>query len=679
MADPRGSGELTTGGGLAEAGDGTAETRRGVRRAGSDHPVLAPGAAAEVGAWDWDVASGRVVWDRRVAELYGVDLDSFGGTLEAALAAVHPEDVPAVRAALDAAVRSGSSFVEEHRVLRPDGSQVWLQGRGWVVSSSAGRATRMAGVCIDTTRLRTVRDQVGRAVEHAGDAVVMLDAEDRFVFVNVAAVRLLGRASAELVGRPAWDLLPAAPGGGPLRDAYRWAVEAGMPLEVEVSGVWFEVRMHATPDGLTVVLINVDERHRADVERARLISSLSQALARSRQLLGTTSALGGVLTVADVADVVFRTAVADLEVTFAGIVLFQDECPGRIMTWPRLPLVSDIWAGGPNPGPAATVEILHTGRPRFDPTRADYVTDYPDRREMFDALGIHRSANMPLIASGRIIGVLSLGWSGPRPFDEEERAYLRTLAGVYGQAIERARLYERQTSVVDALQRAILPQTLPELPGVELVARYLPAGRDAGIGGDWYDAAVRPDDTITLVVGDVAGHGLPAVTTMAELRHAARAYALEGHSPAEIVTQLSVNLAGRESESLASAVVANLAPRTGRLTWSCAGHPPPLLLTGSDAGYLDDVHGPLLGVDPTFGYGHSERDLPPAARLLLYSDGLVERRGTALTDRLDTLAATAAGYDPHRDLGDLCDRILADVAGPAGREDDLCLLAVRTL
>ncbi|MDT3442454.1 MULTISPECIES: PP2C family protein-serine/threonine phosphatase [unclassified Pseudofrankia] len=429
-------------------------------------------------------------------------------------------------------------------------------------------------------------------------------------------------------------------------------------------------------------------RRDAPVARARpptadeLISSLSQALVRSRRLLAATSALGTVLTVDDVADVAFRTAAADAAVTFAGFVLFgEDDSPDRVLAWPRLttPVFTDVWVRARNPGPAATGEVVRTGQPRFDPTRVGYLNDYPDRRAVFAAIGIDASATLPLTVSGRIIGVLSLAWSGPRSFNEEERAYLRTLAGVYAQAIERARLHERQRSVVETLQRAILPRTLPELPGMELVARYLPAGRDVEVGGDWYDAVVRPDGSVTLVVGDVGGHGLPAVSAMAELRHAARAYAIEGRAPAAITTRLSAHLLAAQDDTLATAIVATVEPNTGRLTWSCAGHPPPLLLTSTDARYLDDVHGPMLGVVPGYDYGQRTMTLPPASSLLLYSDGLVERRGTSLTDRLATLAAAAA-QGPNADapgLDALCDRLLADVAGPSTREDDLCLLAVR--
>jgi PAS domain S-box-containing protein len=376
-------------------------TQPGTGRALADAGDIAR-APAEVGMWDRDVAGGRLIWDRRTAELHGVELhgaeldtvgltvpDTVGLTVADFYATIHPDDLPRVRAAVDAAIAVCGSYLAEYRVSRPDGSEVWLQGLGRVVASEAGQATRVLGVVVDVT--------------------------------------------------------------------------------------W---------------------RH----------------------------------------------------------------------------------------------------------------------------------------------------------------------------------------TMIDMLQRAILPQTLPDLPGMDLVARYLPAVREAGIGGDWYDADVLPGGGILMVVGDVAGHGLPAVTAMAEFRHAARAYARAGYPPSAITTQLSANVGPDPDGTTATVVVTRIDPVSRQLTWSNAGHPPPLLLTGAGANYLDDVHGPLLGAAPTLPYGQTDLSLPPDAQLLLYTDGLVERRGmVSLTDRLDALADIAADHARHRSIGlaELCDRILTDVAAPADREDDVCLLAIR--
>ncbi|WP_230205295.1 PP2C family protein-serine/threonine phosphatase [Parafrankia elaeagni] len=456
-------------------------------------------------------------------------------------------------------------------------------------------------------------------------------------------------------------------------------------------------------------------------------------LAQSLELLDFTEGLSTALTVEEVAQVAFRS-IAGLGVTFVGMVLFDDDgdvggdlggteadipppdrtgVRTRVLAWPRPPIVDRLWAGPGGYGPAAAVEVMRTGRARFDDTKDTYLGDYPDRTEVFAALGIDATASLPITVDGRTLGVLLLSWPDHRTFEGPCRSFLLAIAAAYGRAVERARRYERQMCMVETLQRAILPPQLPRVDGVQLAARYLPAGRDVGIGGDWYDATVLPDGTLALAIGDVGGHGLRATALMAELSHSARAYALHGLSPEATTTQLSANLARSGSEILATAVIAHLDPVTARFTWSCAGHPPPLHLAGSDGGprYLSEVHGPMLGVLSDHHYGQSSLTLTGPG-LLLYTDGLVEQRGVSISVRLAALAAASAARlpgttallaaapvtppalagltselvgalelesapsPPRSTLDGLCDALLAEIAGPAEREDDICILGI---
>ncbi|WP_242424814.1 PP2C family protein-serine/threonine phosphatase [Frankia sp. EI5c] len=469
-------------------------------------------------------------------------------------------------------------------------------------------------------------------------------------------------------------------------------------------------------------------------------------LTLSLELLDFTDGLSTALTVEEVTQVASRTMLLRLGVTFTGMVLFEDDGdvsaggrsadgpsgpaegrntadgPGvrtRVLAWPRPPIVDRVWAGPGGYGPAAAVQVMRTGQARFDESKERYLADFPDRAEIFTALGIDACVSLPIVVDGRALGVLLLAWPEPKPFSAGCRSFLLAIAAAYGRAVERARSYERQMCMVETLQRAILPQQLPVVDGVQLAARYLPTGRDVGIGGDWYDATVLPDGTLALAVGDVGGHGLRATALMAELSHSARAYALHGLSPAAITTQLSANLAGSGGEILATAVIGHLNPADGRFSWSCAGHPPPLHLAapGGQPRYLAEVHGPMLGVLPDHQYGQSGIRLTGHG-LLLYTDGLVERRGESISRRLDALAAATAARlpaargpaptTPHaarpvrptlpatpagelaavlRDglasplpgpsvLDDLCDALLTEIAGPTEREDDVCMLGV---
>ncbi|CUU59590.1 GAF domain-containing protein [Parafrankia irregularis] len=486
----------------------------------------------------------------------------------------------------------------------------------------------------------------------------------------------------------------------------------GQPVQVQVPGM---ADRHESVPTLGAAL--------DDAGRCRGGRSLSP-LEASLELLDFTDGLSTALTVEDVARVAFQT-VTRLGVTFAGMVLFEEDGdlgprggpPGaplrtRVITWPRPPAVDRAWAAPGSWGPAVATQVMQTGRARFDASAARYLRDFPDRAEVFAELGIEACASLPVVADGGDgpLGVLLLAWPEPRRFGPDCQAFLHAMASAYGRAIGRARRYERQMCTVETLQRAILPQQLPVVPGVQLTARYLPAGRDVGLGGDWYDATVLPDGTLALAVGDVGGHGLRATALMAELSHSARAYALHGLSPAAITTQLSANLASSGSEILATAVIAQLDPATGRFSWSCAGHPPPLHLAGEGGRprYLSEVHGPMLGVLSDHRYGQSGLRLTGPG-LLLYTDGLVERRDVSISQRLEALAASAtrvAGRDSSgrapsgrkpsgrvpservldradiaaaaasTDLDQLCDALLAEIAGPGEREDDVCVLGV---
>ena len=230
---------------------------------------------------------------------------------------------------------------------------------------------------------------------------------------------------------------------------------------------------------------------------------------------------------------------------------------------------------------------------------------------------------------------------------------------------------QREHDVTALLQTAMLPTGLPTAPGVDLAARYLPA--DVGVGGDWYDASLRPDGRLLLAIGDVAGHGLVAATTMNEIRIASRAFAMTDPSPARILQRLKQYDSSSASPSYATALIVLLDPVTGEATAASAGHLPPLLVDDDGARFVPlDVATPL-GV-PSGPPSEVTFMLPPAARLVLFTDGLVEQRGTDLDDRLATLAATVAAAGDHAE--ELVDRLARSLL-PVGRpRDDVAVLAV---
>ncbi|WP_083706951.1 PP2C family protein-serine/threonine phosphatase [Intrasporangium flavum] len=239
---------------------------------------------------------------------------------------------------------------------------------------------------------------------------------------------------------------------------------------------------------------------------------------------------------------------------------------------------------------------------------------------------------------------------------------------------------EREHEIAGVLQRSMLPGRLPDLPGIGVAARYVPATTDVQVGGDWYDVIPLQRGRVGLVIGDVAGHGVQAAATMAQVRMAVRAYAVEDPSPVSVLCRVHRLLSRLAADEMVTLVYLVADPSSGTVRLSSAGHPPPLLVHAGASRHLDGALSPPLGVTPEPSYTEVVHALPPGATLLLYTDGLVERRGVAITDGLERLAASAVRLvgEDGTDLGALCDALLHDLLGDADRSDDVALVAVRT-
>jgi serine phosphatase RsbU (regulator of sigma subunit) len=256
----------------------------------------------------------------------------------------------------------------------------------------------------------------------------------------------------------------------------------------------------------------------------------------------------------------------------------------------------------------------------------------------------------------------------------------RRLAEVERQLAQQRRDLAAEHDLAARLQKIILP--LPEgpivLPGLKVALRYLPAGQESLVGGDWYHAAEQRDGSVLLAVGDVAGHGTQAATMMAQLRHALRALAVTTTDPAELLghlNRLTCDLEKESPELAATAVVARYEPDRRRITWAQAGHPPPLLSHRGRTAPLPRPAGPMLGVIDDARYECAVLDLVIGDLLLLYTDGLVEHRHRGVDDGLAAVIATvdeAVRASPERPLGELLGRLRQ-----ANPDDDTCILAAR--
>ena len=243
-----------------------------------------------------------------------------------------------------------------------------------------------------------------------------------------------------------------------------------------------------------------------------------------------------------------------------------------------------------------------------------------------------------------------------------------------GLAIENARLYAEQRSVAQTLQHSLLAEAFPEIEGLEFAARYVAGVEGIDIGGDWYDVVRLDNGNILIVVGDVSGRGLEAATMMASLRYAARAYAVEGHSPALILTKLAALVSVARDEHFATVLCGLLNVADGRVTVANAGHPEPLLVSSGRAELISTDIGVPVGVGMQSPYAEVSFSFPAGSTLLLYTDGAIERRGEHLDvglQRLKDVSLRSSGT-----LDEFLDKVSRGVISESA-EDDTALLAVR--
>jgi serine phosphatase RsbU (regulator of sigma subunit)/integral membrane sensor domain MASE1/anti-sigma regulatory factor (Ser/Thr protein kinase) len=238
----------------------------------------------------------------------------------------------------------------------------------------------------------------------------------------------------------------------------------------------------------------------------------------------------------------------------------------------------------------------------------------------------------------------------------------------------------REHQIAETLQRSLLPDRLPELPGVALAARYVPATADMQVGGDWYDVIHLPDGLVGLAIGDVAGHGLQAAATMGQVRMAVRAYALQDSAPVSVMSGAHQLVSQLASPTMVTLLYLLYDPENRHLRFTNAGHPPALVFDGNRSTYLGDGLSPPLGVTAEPDFTEVTHEMPPGATLLLYTDGLVERRGVSIQDGLDRLAVAAmSAAAADVDVDELCDGLLLHLVRDARFADDIALLAMRPL
>jgi serine phosphatase RsbU (regulator of sigma subunit)/anti-sigma regulatory factor (Ser/Thr protein kinase) len=291
--------------------------------------------------------------------------------------------------------------------------------------------------------------------------------------------------------------------------------------------------------------------------------------------------------------------------------------------------------------------------------------------------GIRSMLGVPVHVEGRVIGVMHIGTLVQRYFDEDDVTLLQLAADRAALAIDNASISE-QRAVTAIMQRTLLPDALPEIPGMRFSAKYLPAGSGIKIGGDWYDVFPLSSGRIAFVIGDVVGRGVLAASVMAEIRTALRVYMAQGHKLTEVISMLNNLLVSTGRDRGATLSILELDPEAEELEAVTAGHLPPLLIEpNGETRLLEQKHGLPVGVRTGHSYQACRYPFPVGSRLLLYTDGLIERRAESIDEGFQRLIAAARAAAQRTDSS-LADNVYRALLDETPLEDDVALLAVET-
>ncbi|RFU20222.1 SpoIIE family protein phosphatase [Geodermatophilus marinus] len=643
---------------------------------------------------------------------------------------IHPDDLAGYEGTVARARAGGTGWEVEYRLRRADGTYHWLLERAAPVPGEP--AGGVMAVCTDIdVRYREGERQallaeVGAALDRdmvldgqlgalarllvdrrVGDlcTVRVLGDDGRLRFAGVAGLGAAAEAAMAAVepasglgpevlatGRTILlDQLPPAPVDRPeLADAL--AVGSGMAVPLTVRGrVLAVLGLARRPHGRRYdeedrrLVEEIAARAALAVQNAILLADERAGARRLALLQRATAELSAATTPVAVAAAAAghvraltgdesRVAVYELDDSHRALVALEIDGAsddGR-RAWQTLPL------SAPLVGPAAVQQRRAlwvedaTGTPE-DPALA------PELAGTIREYGLGACVGLPLVVAGRAVGVVSVAWPAPRRVPPTDRAMLLAVAEQCAQALDRARLHRAERRIAETLQRSLLPAGLPRLERLALAAHYLPGAEGAQAGGDWYDVVDMGRGSVAIAVGDVVGQGPAAAAVMGQLRSALSTALLQGCGPAEALEVLD-RFAGRLPGALAStAAVVLLDAAAGTVRWARAGHPPALLVTGEGTRLLDGAGaGTVLGVPGRPPYREGVGTLPVGATLLLYTDGLVERRDEVLDTGLERVQAVAAR---HADAapGRLTARLLAEVLADTDQPDDVALIAVRLL
>lgn len=556
----------------------------------AEHLALALDAGG-MGTWRWDLVTNETQWDAKLESLFGIEPGTFAGTFEAYTALLHPDDAPAVLSTVQRAVEERGHYTVEHRVVWPDGSVHWLEGKGQVTMNEFGEVTGTIGCVAEITDQILAAAELERALVAAHDA-----AETQ----RLSAERLafLGRVN----------------------------------------------------DALAV-----------SATRAEVMRNVTQA---------AVPRLGDWCTISvfDETSPVPKQEVAHIDLEkVAYVQALQD----------RFPYDPDA--------PFGVAQVIRTGESQFIPVIDEaLLAEAPmndEIREIVLALGLHSVVIVPLEKRGRILGAMQLVMAeAGRPYTEDDVLLAQVVASRIASALENRRLDEHQRMIARTLQASLLPETIPEIPGLDVAVRYWAAGEGNDVGGDFYDVFVIPEGW-AVVIGDVCGNGPIAASLTALARHTIRAAASNGAEPHEVLRQLNHAVQQSARDTFCTVLYCTLAAGAEgfRLTVTAGGHPLPILRRADGRCEPVGENGSLLGPLDEPRFHTVATDLGPHDVVVFYTDGLTDvppphdLSSEALVALIEDAAAGTTDADVvATKLGQQIEALLAF----RSRDDDIALVVL---
>jgi len=590
-------------------------------------------------------------------------------------------------------VRGGRTFEFEREITSVEGRRYTIFTRGTPVAEAGTPARRFVGINLDITErtlversLQASEERYRLLTESMPQIVWVLSAEGNIQWFNERWYAYSGmRRGEQLAGA-----FPARvhPSDRP-RSFRAWISSPRQPTDVYEAQIrlqskdgtyrWFLSRAAAQLDASGAIISWLGTS--TDIDVTKRAQEQLAFLARATDALATT------LDVDATCDVLSRLAVPALA-DWCGVFLREDDDTIRAgaishgdpaalaRAWAierRYPRTID--------GPSPISLVMRTGTllsldAQDAALRQTVAAGDATHERLLESLAFTSTLYVPLHSGMRTIGVLALAHRDPqRHFDPADYDLARELARRAAVALENARAYDRERRVADALQAAFLPTTLPHIPGLALDAAYSPGAAESSIGGDWYDAFQLADGRLALSIGDVAGRGLRAAVVMGRVREAIRAFAIGELEPAEILTAVERVLRLSEGETMVTALVGIVDPRRKTLTFSNAGHPPPVLATGDGEIEMLELEGMPLGIFDDVDRRMRTVTLPDDAFLVLYTDGLIELE----RDVVSGIAALRVAVSSCFEGGvRTASAVYAAVAGERIASDDVAILTLNT-